>query len=85
MDKNIIAKFKDELNSELTFEFVELKSKMYSIKSSKVEKKCAKGVSTQLIHTQKIKHEDYLEYLQQLKTSMKKQTRDPQDAHNLIT
>lgn len=34
-NKRVIVKFKDELNSEIVFEFLDLRAKMYSLKSSK--------------------------------------------------
>lgn len=34
-NKKVIVKFKDELNSEIVFEFLDLWAKMYSLKSSK--------------------------------------------------
>lgn len=48
-NKKIIGKFKDELHGELALEFVGLKSKMYSLKSSNAEKKTAKGISTRIV------------------------------------
>ena len=83
-NKKIIGKFKDELNSEIAFEFVGLKSKMYSIKAPNFEVKRAKGVSTHTVR-HKIKHENYLECLQQLRTFRERQMRIGQDAHNLYS
>ena len=64
--------------------FVGLKSKMYSIKAPKFEVKRAKGVSSHTVR-HKIRHEDYLDCLQQLKIFTERQMRIRQDAHNLYS
>ena len=80
----MIGKFKDELSGENVLEFVGLKSKMYSITSASSEKKRAKGVSTHVVR-HKMRHSDYVDCLQQLKTSLEKQIRIGNEGHDLYT
>lgn len=62
-NKKVWGKFKDDLHGKAAYQFVGLKSKMYSIKSSKDEKKRAKEISARVVRS-KLKHQDYMDYLQ---------------------
>jgi len=48
-NKKVVGKFKDETNSVPIEEFVGLRTKMYSLKYDKHEKRVAKGISTSVI------------------------------------
>ena len=58
INKNVIAKFKNECPQEAITEFTGLKSKMYSIQTETKTKKTVKGVKKSVIN-QEITHEDY--------------------------
>ena len=58
-NKKVLGKMKDEMNGEVIHEFVGLRSKMYSIKSSGgVEKKTAKGIRKSTIK-RRLRHDMY--------------------------
>ncbi|GBM22575.1 hypothetical protein AVEN_183999-1 [Araneus ventricosus] len=57
-NKQRIGYFKDELNGQPCFEFVGLRSNMYSILSGKGEKQTVKGISKS-VRQQKLKHVNY--------------------------
>ena len=84
VNKKVIGKFKDELNGRFIYEFVGLKAKMYSIRSQDGEKKTLKGISKSYVK-KKISHEDYLNCLRNLKTSIAEQTRIAQEKHRIYT
>ena len=60
-NKKVIGKMKDETAFVPIVEFVGLRSKMYSIKTSEHECKRAKGVKKSVVR--KMKHQDYLKTL----------------------
>ena len=68
-NKKVIGKMKDETASVPTVEFVGLRSKMYSIKTSDFESKRAKGINKGVVR-RKIRHQDYLKTLQERSRSM---------------
>lgn len=68
------GKFKVELNGEAPSQFVGLKSKMYSMKSSKDENKRAKGTSMVVVR-KKLKHNDYLKCLESQTSTFELQKR----------
>lgn len=59
-NKKTIEKFKDEMCGQFVFEFVGLKRKMYSTKSSEGEKKRTKGISTRVAR-KRLTHQDYVD------------------------
>lgn len=83
-NRQVLGKFKDELNSEPALEFVGLKAKIYSLKFGKRRKKRAKCVSTHVVRKQ-ITHQHYLDCLQKLKTTIAKQTRIGQEKLQIFT
>ena len=68
-NKNLIDKMKDELNGEITEEFVGLRAKMYSLKTKKEEMKKAKGVKKNIVKKY-ISDQDYEDCLFQEGTFM---------------
>lgn len=83
-NKKVLGKFKDELNGEAGIQFIGLKSKMYSLKSTKEEKKRAKGISTPIVRKH-INHQDYVNCLLHEKITYAKQQRIGQQLHQLFT
>jgi hypothetical protein len=61
-NKKVLGKMKDECAGKVIQEFVGLRSKMYSIKFGKVEKKTAKGIKKSVIK-QQLKHAMYRDCL----------------------
>ena len=61
-NKKVISKMKDELNGEIIEEFVDLRAKMYSLKTKKKEMKKAKGVKKNVVKKY-IGHQDYVDCL----------------------
>ena len=79
------GKFKDEMGGKAIEEFVGLRSKMYSIKTSDgKEKKTAKGIST-ITKEKNITHEMYRECIFDKKQYVHKQTKIMQDMHEMYT
>ena len=60
-NKKKVLKMKDEMNGEVIQEYVGLRAKMYSIKSARRSKKCAKGVTKAV--QKNLHHEMYKEVL----------------------
>ena len=79
-DNKVSGKFKDELAKKTAIQFVGLKSKMYAIKTTKGESNRVNGVSTRIVR-KKIKHKDYVNCLQQQKSTFEKQVQ----SHRLLT
>ena len=84
INKKVIGKFKDELNGKIAYQFVGLKAKMYSLKSSAGEQNRAKGVSTRIVRN-KLTHDDYVTCLQDQHTNYAIHTRINQQCHQLYT
>ena len=62
-NKKVVGEFKDETHGILICEFVDLKSKMYSMKlDNESEKKTAKGIVRNVI-MKHLKHENYKQIL----------------------
>ena len=61
-NKTVIGKMKDELNREITEEFLGLRAKMYSLQAKKEEMKNAKGVKKNIVKKD-ISHKDYVDCL----------------------
>ena len=61
-NKKVIGKFKDELNGEPMLEFVSLRAKMYSFRTSDQEAKKLKGIKKSVV-TQDLHFQDYKDYL----------------------
>ena len=68
-NKKVIGKMKDETTSVPIVEFVGLRSKMYSIKTSEYESKRAKGFNKGVVR-RKIRHQHYLKTLQERSRSI---------------
>ena len=62
-NKKVIGKFKDEAAGMIIIDFPGLKPKMYSYKTENKNNKTAKGVKKNVIKKE-IKHQDYLDCLQ---------------------
>ena len=84
VNKKKIGLFKDELNSNPIYEFIGLRSKMYSILSSEGEKKTAKGVCRRVVK-KKIRHQQYKDCLLNLCSTYEKQNRILSEKHQLYT
>ena len=78
-NKKVVLKMKDEMNSGIISEYVGLRAKMYSIKSSVKSKKCAKGV-TKIV--QKALHHDLYKRVLSEKLTIKEKMRTIK-SHNL--
>jgi uncharacterized cupredoxin-like copper-binding protein len=79
------GKFKDEMGGRLIEEFVGLRSKMYSIKTSDGKvKKTAKGVLT-VVKEKDITHDMYKQCLFDQKQMKHEQTKIIQDDHQMYT
>ena len=79
------GKFKDEMKGRLIEEFVGLRAKMYSIKTSDGEtKKTAKGI-LKVVTENVITHENYKECLLNRFQMRHDQTRIIQEKHQLFT
>ena len=61
-NKKKIDKMKDELNWEITEEFVGLRAKIYSLKTKKEDMKKAKGVKKNVVKKD-ISHQNYVDCL----------------------
>ena len=61
-NKKVIGKMKDELNEEITEEFVGLRARMYLLKTKKKKRKKTKGVKKSVIKKD-ISHQDYADFL----------------------
>ncbi|GBN36896.1 hypothetical protein AVEN_176889-1 [Araneus ventricosus] len=83
-NKKKIGYLKDELNGQPCFEFVGLRSKMYSILSGKGEKQTAKGISKS-VRQQKLKHANYRQCLFSCKPSSVLQSRIGSEKHCIFS
>ena len=61
VNKKVLGKMKDEMSGKIIEEFIGLRSKMYSIKSSDEEKKTAKGIKKSAI--KRLRHAKYKDAL----------------------
>ena len=84
-NKLVPGKFKDEMGGRLIEEFVGLRSKMYSIKTSDGKvKKTAKGVLSS-VKEKNITHENYKQCLFDQIQMRHKQTKIMQERHEMYT
>lgn len=85
VNKKVPGLFKDEMNSEIITEFVGLRSKMYSVRSGKVDKmKKAKGVKKGVL-MKEIEFEDYMHCLYNNTTIVRNQSTFRSKLHNVYT
>ncbi|GBM50964.1 hypothetical protein AVEN_114615-1 [Araneus ventricosus] len=83
-NKRKIGYFKDELNGQAYFEFVGLRSKMYSILSDRGQKQRAKGISKS-VRQQKLKHANFRQCLLSRKPSSALQSRIGSERHHIFS
>lgn len=83
-NKKALGKFKDELDGTLIQEFCGLRPKMYSLLSSKGEKKTAKGICRRVV-AKKVRHAQYKECLLNRKLTVEEMTRIISRKHELFT
>lgn len=85
VNKKIPGLFKDELNSKIITEFVGLRSKMYCVKTGKIDKmKKAKGVKKRVLQKE-INFDDYLNCLKENIVIVKTQSTFRTKLHNVYT
>ena len=84
-NKKVIGKFKDEMGSRLIFEFLGLKAKMYSVKSTS-GKECvkAKGVS-KAAAKKKLSHDHYRHVIETQQTVMVTMNAIRSNKHQILT
>lgn len=83
-NKKVLGKFKDELDGTLIEEFCGLRPKMYSILSTKGEKKTAKGICRRVVK-KNVRHYQYRECLFKHKLTMEGMKRIVSKKHELFT
>lgn len=85
VNKKIPGLFKDELNSEIVTAFVGLRSKMYCVKTGRIDKmKKAKGVK-KCVLKREICFDDYVNCLRNSSVIVKKQNSFRTKLHNMFT
>ena len=83
-NKKVIGKMKDETPAEPIEEFVGLRAKMYSIKTSDKEKKTAKGVTKAVVRN-RIRHVHYREILENAGARRDKMRMIRNERHQMYT
>ncbi|GBN08935.1 hypothetical protein AVEN_174617-1 [Araneus ventricosus] len=83
-NKKKIGYFKDELNGQPCLEFIDLRSKMYSILSERDEKQTAKCIYKS-VRQQQLKHVNYRQCLLSRKPSTISQNRIGSEKHHIFS
>lgn len=84
VNKKVLGKFKDELDGTPVQEFCGLRPKMYSMLSTKGEKKTAKGICRSVV-LKKVRHAQYRECLFKKKLTVEEMKRIVSNRHELFT
>ena len=82
-NKKVLGKFKDECNGDPIQSFVALRAKMYSIQTARQHKCTAKGIAKYV--KKSLRHQDYIDCLQDRTRTRIYQRRIQSDLHNIYT